>query len=233
MSSTTFLTAVSIGAMLIVAPLTRAANEDTKNVVVVNPPAAPVPVQQVGTATVTGNVNVGNVPTVTVGNTPGVNVVNTPTVNVSTLPPVEVNNSAGNPVRTKEVGQAGTKIFSTRLVFDKADWAGSTLACKTLEPVPQDQILVIEFITGNLETTDLKQKMSFLVTPTPSKNGVIFPIVGALFDDGFSDLNLTQVVKIYSDDHVAGPKVCISSTDPSSISNKGGVSLSGYFLDTN
>jgi hypothetical protein len=181
----------------IVAPAAKA-GPSSKDVVVTNDAANPVPVVVLGTAAVTGAVAITNTPSVNVSNTPSVIVSNTPSVTVSNTPSVTVSNqptvklAAGS---TVEITPA--QPFVARTVVNVV--LGDVIGTASID-LPASQRFVVEYVAVRCRS-GLGQKME--VQFQAQTNGVTgnytIPVQYQGSTAGLDTNFGSQLVKVYAD----------------------------------
>ena len=180
-----------------------AAPPPDKDVVVVNTPSNPVPVQPFGTTNVSGNVNISNQPNVFAHQSgPWTVLANqSGTWNVSLVGPtnVSVSNSPGSPLYVRDVDNPAQQPFQREL--DAHFTPGSSSATDSLT-VPAGKRLVIEFAseTVNLPTG---QHMWLRIQTTANGSTNQFTLMPSLVcpcgADSSDFLAGNQQVRLYAD----------------------------------
>jgi hypothetical protein len=197
----------------IVAPAAKA-GPSSKDVVVTNDAANPVPVVVLGTAAVTGavaitntpSVNVSNTPSVIVSNTPSVTVSNTPSVTVSNTPSVTVSNTPSVTVSNQPTVKlaAGSTVeitpaqpFVARTVVNVV--LGDVIGTASID-LPASQRFVVEYVAVRCRS-GLGQKME--VQFQAQTNGVTgnytIPVQYQGSTAGLDTNFGSQLVKVYAD----------------------------------
>jgi hypothetical protein len=143
---------------LVSAPLSHSSQAASKaqDVIVVNPPSAPVPTISQGTVTVSGTVSVAGTPAVTLAGTPGVAIAGTPTVNLAAGTGLTVNNTAASPVLTRDVDRAGQTPVDVEF-----DTVAPNIAATYV--VPAGLRLTIRSASGVCNTTIAANTTAFVI----------------------------------------------------------------------
>jgi hypothetical protein len=201
--------------LLSAAPSTNAITD--KDVVITNTTANPVPVAIQGTASVTGNVNVANMPNVKIANSPT----------------VQLNNSASSPLLVRDVDNPTRQAFQKDVTFTVD--RGLNL-CYGIAPVPSGKRLVIEY--ASLEAhLDGDETVPFasLALFSPGGGQPMFQLDVQQTADPHA-YRVAQQLRIYSDpdpDTVANHPIsfCVQVDGTSGGSASVTAGISGYLVD--
>jgi hypothetical protein len=185
---------------------------DSKDVIVTNGAANPVPTTQIGTS----SVNVANTPTVNVASMPSVTLAGAPSVTLAGTPSVTIANTPTVTMAAPHGFEAGAHVTVP---------AGSVGASGTFT-VPANKRAVIEFASifgnmgGNSEVTVGVQSATILGT----FNAFALPVTANAF--GASG---AQAVKLYAE---PGTTVfCVVDVVPDGLQKDAQCAFSGYLID--
>jgi hypothetical protein len=203
------------------------ATTTSKDVLIENTAAQPVPTRAVGTTTV----SVANTPTVTLQAGSSVGITGTPSVSLagSTF-------TSSGALLVRDQDSAPRQPFHTNLSgnFKNLDlrctWTGSNTATATIT-VPNNKRLVIEYVAAIHSLQAGQTLLDVAVETTVGGNTVEYPFFGTFTaGDSINSIFVTQqMTRLYAD---PGTTVSVSSARSAQLKTGScSVSLSGYLID--